>query len=260
MPLLESRGSLSAFGYGLNSEAGFGSLGNIEPITQYGGVSGIAAVYTAQSYDPVTTTWYDLSGNKRHTSSVQNAAGINKGTTYSNQNGVNKSFPTLWANANAGIRFPDSLDLNGSYTLFHVARRYGNTTGGNAELRGRIFDGLGDNWLSGFWGGYSGLAFHNGWLTQLNTDTHINNWILSSDRLNNYRSNGVDRTTNAPTPGTVATSTLLTLHAGNYTQVGAPTETSTWVCSEVVFYQTELKNTQVAAVESALKTKYGFTY
>ena len=259
MPLLESVGSGSARSFGLTSGLNeYGSVYGLSQITSYGGVSGISAVYTADSYDPVYNKWYDLSGNKRHATDVQNPANINKGTTYSNQNGVNKSFSTLWANANAGIRFPDSLDLNGSYTLFHVARRYGNTTGGNVELRGRIFDGLGDNWLSGFWNGING-TFHNNWITSSNTDVHVNNWVLSTDRYSNYRSNGVDRTLGNPAPGAVATSTLLTLHAGNYTTPSG-TELSTWVCSEVVFYQTELNNTQVAAVEAALKTKYGFTY
>jgi hypothetical protein len=62
-----------------------------------------------------------------------------------------------------------------------------------------LLNGLNQNWLSGFYAGKSGIAYHGDmgsckWLTQSTTDVHGNGWVVGTDVSNCFRSNGVDRT------------------------------------------------------------------
>ena len=252
MPLIETVGSGSARGFGLNSQS-IRIYQQALPNT----ISNLAGWYQADNW--TGSTWPDSSGNGRTVTDIYGSGNIVKSTSYSNEMGAKKSFTTLSANANAGMRFDQVFDLTAnSYTLFHVARRYGNTSGGDSALRGRIFDGLSQNWLSGFWNGNAGVAYHEGEINTISVDTHGNNWVISTDQYNLYKSNGVNRTGagGAGGPGNMTTNTLLTLHYGNYTQA-AGTERSTWVCSEVIFYTRQLNSTEIQNVEGYLANKYG---
>ena len=159
-------------------------------------------------------------------------------------------FPFLYGGVDDGLTFPTTVMSAASpnYTLFHVARYY-NPTG--APTRGRIFDGLGNNWLSGFWNAFgtagSGMAFHEGWVTPQPVDLHGNQWVLSTDQRNRYRSNGTDRTNG--TGGTV--STTLTINNGSHSG-----ESSHWAVAEVIVYNRELTLGEYLSVEAYLSAKY----
>lgn len=194
-------------------------------------VAGFIGWYTASSFSG--TTWNDLSGYGNH-------ASVSRGTvtvTSATGNGASATFDTLQGGVNDGILFPAAI-LPATYTLFHVAR----TTGTNS----RLITGTGNNWLSGFWGGYSGVAFHEGWLTQNTSSVHGTNWVLSTDQNSLYRSNLVTRGSS----GGNAT-TRLTVNAGTYA------EYSTWNCAEIIVYNTTLSATDYALVEAHLNVKYG---
>jgi hypothetical protein len=149
-----------------------------------------------------------------------------------------------------GLRFPTTVMNVDSpyYTLFHVARYY-NPTG--EPTRRRIFDGLGNNWLSGFHQAAIGGAYHAGsnWITPQPVDLHGNQWVLSTDQRNMYRSNGTDRTTATYTD---TKSTQLTINYGQ--QVGG--ESSDWAVAEVIVYNRELTPTEYLSVEAYLSAKY----
>lgn len=250
MPILESIGSSSARGMGMFGKISY--YAQAAPNT----IPNLAAWYTADSW--TGSSWTDLSGNNRTATSYTGS--IAKNTTYSAENGATKTFTTLSsADATGGIRLPSDLDVNAdNYTLFHVIRRVGPTTGADAEQRGRIVDGLGDNWLSGFWYGRSGLAFHMNWLTQSDTDTHVNNWVISTDQLNLYRSNGITRTTIGQSAGSISASTTITINYGNYTAGGGSgSERGRWAAAEVIFFNRKLSSTEYALVEGYLANKYG---
>jgi len=157
------------------------------------------------------TQWNDLSGLGNH-------AHVVKGSIYrsdvSNPPGAavrlgagTGTRPFLYGDINAGIQFPttvmhgddpntvmdESLD---EYTLFHFARYF--SPDGAMPIRQRIFNGVKNNWLSGFWSGRSGLAYHCSWITKSSLD-HGNVWVLSSDRRTDYRSQGEQRTEGTPT-------------------------------------------------------------
>jgi hypothetical protein len=94
----------------------------------------------------------------------------------------------IYGATTAWMRFPANVLPSAQYTLFFVARYNGNT-------RGRIFQGLRTNWLSGFSSGQSGVTYHGSCLwTTHPVDLHGYEWVIGSDRSNSFRSNGVDRT------------------------------------------------------------------
>jgi hypothetical protein len=90
--------------------------------------NGLVGWYKGEAWNG--TSWPDLSGNGNHCTDI-------KGT-------INKAGNYIYGGTGDGIRFPTSI-LPSTYTLFHVARYNGST-------KGRIFDGIAGNWLSGFYG------------------------------------------------------------------------------------------------------------
>jgi hypothetical protein len=156
-----------------------------------------------------------------------------------------RSFPFLYGGQSDGLRFPtDTMDDTKDYTLFHVARYYKPS---GTPIRGRIFDGVSSNWLSGFYAGKSGVAYHNGWLTA-QTNRHGDTWIVSCDQKDLYISNGVDRTIT----GSGSTSRQLSINYG----IGVSTESSDWAVAEVIIYDKELTSSEYKSVQAYLLMKY----
>jgi hypothetical protein len=163
-------------------------------------------------------------------------------------------FPFLYGGTTDGLTFPTNvMTTTSNHTLFHVARYYKPS---GTPTRKRIFDGATLNWLSGFHGGRSGVAYHGnspngGWVTP-QTDLHGNQWVLSTDQRNMYRSNGTDRTSSGYSNGA---SDQLSINYGSY----AGSETSDWACAEVIVFDRELTSTEYLSVEAYLTAKY-FNY
>lgn len=203
--------------------------------------NGVFAWYDANSFSG--TTWFDRSGNGRN-------ATVARGTVSrvsTTGNGASRTFNTLQGGTGDGIQFPSDV-LPSTFTLFHITRYRGITNG-------RIFDGFSQNWLNGFWGGISGIAHHNGWLTQNTNSHHYNNWMISSSQTGLFRANMVQRSFSVG--GNI--SDRLTINAGNYTsKVGAVgNETSAWECAEVIVYNRNLSESEIIQVETYLDRKYG---
>lgn len=197
----------------------------IPPVT-----AGLIAVYDGQSWDG--TKWADIYGSYNATTISGSVT-----TTSTTGNGATSTFTTLQGGTSAYINFPAGI-LPATYTIFHVTR----TTGGT---RRRIYTGTNNNWLSGFWGGGTGVAYHEGWLTG-QPDLHGNNWFISTDQNSLYRSNGVTRGTS----GGSASTNLSINNTG---------ETTDWQAAFLAVYNTTLSSTDYAAVESWLASKYGIT-
>ena len=183
-------------------------------------------------------TWTDQSGNGRHMTTAGGRMGnsisqqeVSKGT-----NNLTSSFKFIQNDATAsGMRWNNSGYWPGdSYTLMHICAR-GDSGAGN----GRIFDGWGMNWLSGFHGSTEGVFYHNNWVTTTNRDSR-ENFIVCIDRLNRTRSKGYNNSgsvfdsgyqtgagTSAPT-----TSNGIGLGSGQYTGDinSGDGESSKWEC------------------------------
>ena len=131
---------------------------------------GLVGLYTASSwYNGVG--WVDLSGRGNHVADFG-------GTISTNSSGIN-GLPYLYGNTNSWFIWPAAI-LPPTYTLFHVAKH------NNPGVRGRIFNGIQNNWFSGFYLRTAGVAFHGSWLTP-NTDSFGYDWVLSTDQNTLYR-------------------------------------------------------------------------
>jgi hypothetical protein len=141
------------------------------------------------------------------------------------------------------MKFPVGVLPSADYTLFFVARY-------NGATKGRIFQGVGGNWLSGFVSypeSRAGVAHHGScsWITQHIGDVHGVDWVMGTDRSNSFRSNGVDRTTNS---GCSVVARL----AINTGWSGSASETSDFAIQSVLVYNRKLDDSDVLRVEAWL--------
>jgi len=221
--------SISNTNGNLTCSAPFGNIINTNvPLNT---VIGRFGWYTGDSW--TGTQWTDLSGNNNH---VTTFSGTISKTAF-----PNSTLTYLSGSTTASITWPTSV-LPTTYTLFHVTRY-------NGATRQRILTSAsgGTNWLSGHWQGISGVAHHNTWITQSSVDIHGNNWVISSDQNNTYRSQGTSRTT-------------ITITNGPNVRLGVNTwagELSDWAIAEVIVYNRALTAAEVDDVESYLINKYG---
>jgi hypothetical protein len=189
--------------------------------------------YTGDSW--TGTRWNDISGSGNHITSINGSVAT---TTFSNS-----TLKYLYGNSlTTGLTFPSTI-LPPSYTLFHVARS-------PTSLTGRIFDGVDENWLSGFDIGSSGVAFHGstaGYITNT-VNKYGNGWVVSTDQRNVYRGQGTNWTSSSFTSGVAAQ-----LSINNGLNKGAGT---LWNVAEVIVYRRELSIEEIGAVESYLINKY----
>ena len=194
-------------------------------------VTNVYARYTADSFSG--TTWADISGNGRN-------ATVTRGTVTkvsSTGNGAYKTFDTLQGGTGDGIQFPTDV-LPSTYTLFHVTRYQG-------TANARIITGITNNWLSGHYGGSSGVAYHEGWITRSSPSFFGNDWLITTDQNSLYRGNGY---TYGSSGGSV--NARLSVNAGS------TAEYSAWQCSEVIVYNRTLSALEYESVERFLSKKY----
>jgi hypothetical protein len=186
------------------------------------------------------STWSDKTANARNATvtagsvSVVSSAGVN---------GASMTFNTLQGTTGTRILWPASV-LPTTYTLFHVTRYNGTT----ARI---VTSATATNWLSGHWGGYSGVAYHSNWLTQSSSSVHGSNWVASTDQNALYRSNGVSRTTGSP--GTPS-HTQLIINGTTFAEL------SDFQIAEVIVYDRTLNSTEISQIESYLSTRYGLGF
>lgn len=193
--------------------------------------NGLVGYFTGESW--TGSVWNDISPSGNNSSAVTGSP-VNNSVTLN-------GFKCMSGGTTAGIRFPAGMLVSG-YTLFHVAKYNGST-------QKRIFDdyqGGSINWLSGFWEGQSGVAYHNGWITGT-SGVHGSNWVLSVDQKDLYKSNGTQRSS---TTGST-TSVSLSINYGNFTG-----ERSDWAVACIIAYNRTLTSTEIQQMELYLNRKY----
>lgn len=206
----------------------------IDPFTNPPITYGLVGYYTGESWNG--TSWQDLSGVENHVTTVS-------GTVTKNTAGLNgRDF--IAGNTSTSLTWPAAI-LPATYTMFHVTKY-------NGATRRRIFSGFtsGNNWLSGFHGGQSGVAYHMNWLTSYD-NKHGLDWVLSTDQNSMYRSNRINRTTGSPGNPTYD---RIVINGGH-----APGESSDWACACALVYNRTLNDSEINAVENWLANRYGLT-
>jgi hypothetical protein len=204
------------------------------PVT---GISGLYQWLTSENYSG-GSTWADASGNSRtwNLSNSYSRVDVSGNGSTKTISAMQMSTATRSSNLGNGYSFTGTAGQNnGNYTLFHVARY---RDGQNQ----RIFNGPGNNWLSGFHGACSGVQYHEGWLSE--GDKHGKNWVISSDQHNFYRSNGVTR--GSSNNGTY--NTIVDLNTS---------EPSDAHIAEIILYNRVLTLQEIQGIEAYLAVKFG---
>jgi hypothetical protein len=193
-------------------------------------ISGLSGRYTTDSFNDSNNSWADMSPMGNHILDV-------KGD-------LKRSEDYVHGSKTVGLKFPiEVFGPDNAYTMFYVARYDGPT-------KRRIFDGVDNNWLSGFWGGKTGVAHHKGWLTQGATSVHgPHAWVIATDAPNKFRTFGEDRVINKDVYN--STSQITVNMGANYEG-----ESSDWAIKEVIFYNRLLNLNEIARVEAYLIKKY----
>jgi hypothetical protein len=202
-------------------------------------IKGLTGWYTGDSWDEDNEVWKDKSEAKNDVTEVKGSIDVTSDDGSNNQK-------YLFGGPSAGMKFPvPVLSTGRKYSLFHVARF-------NGSRRGRIFDGVDNNFISGFHGGHVGTAHRSGsgyiahWLRPQSFD----DFIVHTDQKHLLRYNGLQRSgaTNqsALIPG------QLTINDG---QLQA-TESSDWAVAEVIVFNRELTLDEMMKIENYLMRKY----
>lgn len=190
-------------------------------------MNGLIGYYDSNSF--IGSIWEDLSGANNHVYRINGSIKKSNDDTY------------LTGDTSSNIIFPPKI-LPENYTLFTVAKYNGST-------KGRIFQGMTQNWLSGFWSNKSGVNYHNGWLTQSSSSVFGDSWVLSTDQNNFYRANGKDLSINSISGTT--TWDNISINTGAY-----PTETSNWAVALVMVYNRKLSSSEISTVENYIISTY----
>jgi hypothetical protein len=199
----------------------------------------IYARYKAEDYTTSTNIWRDSTGNGRNIPSGEiTSTGLALFGTTANTNGATNSFVTLQGTSSSRIQFTTANLTN--YTLFTVARY----TGGSRQ---RIFNASSGNWLSGFHGGDTGVAYHEGWITN-NANRFDNKWIISSDSSALYRANEISYVNSA-----VGVTYLPPLSINSIASVNQPSD---FQVVDVLIYSTYLSAANIRIVERYLRELY----
>ena len=187
--------------------------------------NGLVGWYKGEEWNG--TSWPDLSGNGNNCTTKRGTISI--------------AGRYIYGGTGDGLQFPSSI-LPSTYTLFHVTKY-------NGPSRTRIFDGVAANWLSGFHGGDTRVAYHEGWLTDTSRTDSTDPYsevVISCDQKSLYRANGIDYTINSVT----GVSTQISINYG-----ASANQYSDWACAEVIVYNRELSLSEIQTVESYLDTR-----
>lgn len=124
----------------------------------------------ADSYSGSGTQWTDLSGNGYHGTLV-NGATFNSGVA----GGV---MVTDGTNDYISISTPSLVSTN--YTIIGGAKYATVDAGANSYDSGRIFSANLNNWLMGWWNGYTENYYAVGWISAVSSGASDTNWRIEA--------------------------------------------------------------------------------
>jgi hypothetical protein len=195
--------------------------------------NGLIGLYTADSL--TEKSWIDLSG---HNNDAENIGSYKEYISFGN----NRDNEVVKGNPGSKIIFPPSI-LPEIYTLVSVARYTDNQ-------KGRIFDGMTKNWLSGFWGEGTNF-YHEGWVSSMNGNGNPGNkWIINIDTGDSVWSNGKDITSNS----NLTTTDRLTINAGFHQK-----ESSSFEVAYVAVYDRRLNRSEIKEYTEWLSESFNIT-
>ncbi len=112
------------------------------------------------------------------------------------------------------------------------------------------------NFCTGHYEDQSGVAYHGEWITPIK-DIHGHNWVISTHRINEYRSNGIYRSPLGKVCSKKEDCTPSQLSINKNINVGE--QLSNWMVAEALIYDTELSFGKIEEIEAWLNFKYRVT-
>jgi len=207
--------------------------------------TGLVAWMDGGSWSSSNNRWEDKSGNNNHTSNTVGT--INTGN-WTGGSGASANFPYIYGNTDAGVRITNGWPNGSEYTFFHMTRYTGGT-------RGRIWQGLSGNWLSGHWSSRRGVFYHEGWLNSSSQGT-LDNWIQCTDSRQTVRYNR--GTGSWSSGGSYSPNGVAINNAGSGGCCNA-NERTDWACAEIILYNRTLSSDEMLQVENYLYNVYRFS-
>ena len=197
---------------------------------------GIVSWYDGASFDTTNNKWVDKAGSFDLSSdyisgTISKKSQLFDSVLISNRNNKRyhqSKFPIyLSGSKNSGISFNKDASYqfltDGSYTFFHAARR----DPSDVNQTGRVFDGSGVDWYSGFNDASSGVSKHENDSINTIDKGYGTNWVVSVDTPKYYRSvgysdtsNGYYETSSGNRNDTNTTSPQISVHYGSNTFQG----------------------------------------
>ena len=207
----------------------------------------IHAWYDGSSIDLANNSWIDKSGNNNHGEIVVDT-GIElfDGTDTSNTELYLNGQPIVTGTYQTKITF--NIELNPvTHTVFNLAK-YRIGSGYKARILQTQYY---PNSLFGFWGGRSGIAYYNYWITAYD-DKFGTEWVLSTQQEQLYRGNAMDLTVNTQSSG-VRTANKLMINNGYYASAG---EASDFALSELIVFNEILDLGEIECIENYFNDRY----
>jgi hypothetical protein len=225
-------------------------------------IPGLVALYTADPNEQYTTHWMNRVTNGFNNAMLNGNIGVALNT---GDNGSTKQFPYLYGYKESSLTINQWFSNAENYTFIHITKYNGNT-------QGRIWDGIGANWLSGFhFGKYA--YYHNGWIPKsdiypteflnskmndISYNSTIMNWVLSIDTIkkvyiqdsyNNLSIQNNDLSLNGLTG--------ISINNGEYSkQRTLGSQNSDWACAFVAIYDRVLTESEINQVKTYISNKY----
>ena len=198
-------------------------------------------------------TWNDLSGKGNHITAEKI-----KGTLTTAE-GFKGDY--VKGTKDDGFTLPQKFE-NNHWSFFAVAR-YGSDVKDNQKRifvsgeTGNVDDETYDyNWLIGHYGGKTGVAHYNNWVTTQETVHGIRPWIRITAQHNYFGTNGKSRSTNfsfdSDKQKKFNNPKSIGINVGN----DAEKESSDWNVYEILVYDTYLDGVDREKVDNYLKEKY----
>lgn len=196
-------------------------------------ISGLSGRYVTSSVQ--SDKWNDISGKGNDCTEVRGS--------------LKNTFSYVYGGIEDGFKIPKAtMGPDNKYTIFYVARY-------NGWDRRRIFDGVDNNWLSGFHNHSTGVAHRNGgegWMAHRgNFNSNAQGWIQCTDQRVLFRTNGRDMK-NRTDDDTKLSTSQITVNFGQF----STTESSDWAVKEIIIYNRELTLDEVFKVENYLVHTY----
>jgi hypothetical protein len=245
-------------------------------------IAGLVARFNAANFNNASNmngglgTWADTSGSGFHVTG-SNISGTAMTTGTNSGNGASGSFPIVsgvggTSSASSSVQFLSTTQLPYPFTIFNIARYQEAYNSGwnnvvNNQHRGRILQGIAGNSLFGFWGGLSGVSFHENWLTQSTADVYGSNWVLSADCwydaspvTNSCSSRYHANNSNLTTVTNITTAAASGSDGLGLNGKGAfANETSNFQLADILVFNRVLTFTELNSIDTYLGQRYGIT-